>query len=238
MSNLFYILVGGAVAYLLSSKQTQKIEQQFQSRINELSDDVSDLSIKQEEAQIRSDVFSQVEIKQFVGIVGDWKPYDTYISARWLIHVVNKSSVAIRLNLSNVNVTIGGQSQLKYASMSKGCALSEAGREGSDVWIITSYFSSVKLYPKGTIKNAVSELKETLSDNVSCTIKYSLSSPAINAGVPSDSKIITLSGSKSKCYFCQAIGAGYAGTSILKSAGLIPNDANIIDLTGENLVVK
>ena len=243
MNNIFYALVGGVVAYMLSNKKVTEIEQQAQKRINELSDDVADLAIKQEEADIRSDVFSLVDIKQFVGIVGDWSGGDKLISARWFLHVVNKASVPIRFNLQTINVTIGGQSQLKMTDVNRGFGLSANGRDGCDIWLLTSYISSKKLYPVNTIKNAVSEKKETLSDNVECTIKYSLSSTSINAGVPTDAKIITLYGQKSKVYFCTAIGAGYAGTSILKNAGLIPSDAKFGDMSeygagGNNIKFK
>ena len=243
MSNLFYAIVGGAVAYLLANKKANEIEQQAQKRINELADDVADLSIRQEEADIRSDVFSLVDVKQFVGVVGDWAGGDKYISARWFLHVVNNSSVPVKFNLQTINVSIGGQSQLELTTCGRGCSLSASGQKGSDLWILTTYVSTKKLYPVNTIKNAVAEKKETLSDNVECTIKYSLSSTAINAGVPTDAKILTLYGQKSKVYFCTAIGAGYAGTSILKNAGLIPNNAVFTDISnysaqGNPLVFK
>lgn len=243
MSNLFYAIVGGAVAYFLANKKATEIEQQAQKRINELADDVADLSIKQEEADIRSDVFSLVEVKQFVGVVGDWAGGDKYISARWFLHVVNKSSVPVKFNLQTINVSIGGQSQQQLTTCGRGVGLSASGQKGSDLWVLTTYISTKKLYPVNTIKNAVAEKKETLSDNVECTIKYSLSSTAINAGVPTDAKILTLYGQKSKVYFCTAIGAGYAGTSILRNAGLIPSGAVFSDISnystsGNTLVFK
>lgn len=209
------LLLGGAAYFLFSRKSTSETLNQIQSRLQQVQeqaqkaqDDITATNkaiqeenyIREQEEIVRkeeADVAAKCYPVGFYGVIGNYYTSDKLVSYQWYLKFENTSNTSITVNLESLSVTILNSKQIRdnTSFIRKQITVQPKSSSG---WVLVTKKENAESYGYSTFgKDIQQEHPDHRYDwwyKAEATIKYSLSNPYVNNGLPLDVPAVVLSG--------------------------------------------
>ena len=205
------LLLGGAAYFLFSRKSTSdtltKIQSQLQ-QVQKAQDDITATNqaiqeenyIREQEEIVRkeeADVAAKCYPVGFYGVIGNYYTSDKLVSYQWYLKFENTSNASITVNLESLSVTILNSRQIRdnTSFIRKQITVQPKSSSG---WVLVTKKENAESYGYSTFGK---DIQQEHSDHrydwwykAEATIKYSLSNPYVNNGLPLDVPAVVLAG--------------------------------------------
>lgn len=213
MNALPFILLG--VGYLLLKSRNSDALAQLQDQLEQVKkqaqkaqDDITATNkaiqdenyIREQEEIVRkeeADVAAKCYPVGFYGVIGNYYTSDKLVSYQWYLKFENTSNASITVNLESLSVTILNSKQIRdnTSFIRKQITVQPKSSSG---WVLVTKKENAESYGYSTFgKDIQQEHPDHRYDwwyKAEATIKYSLSNPYVNNGLPLDVPAVVLEG--------------------------------------------
>ena len=213
MNALPFILLG--VGYLLLKSRNSDALAQLQDQLEQVKkqaqkaqDDITATNkaiqdenyIREQEEIVRkeeADVAAKCYPVGFYGVIGNYYTSDKLVSYQWYLKFENTSNASITVNLESLSVTILNSKQIRYNTSFIRKQITVQPKSSSG-WVLVTKKENAESYGYSTFgKDIQQEHPDHRYDwwyKAEATIKYSLSNPYVNNGLPLDVPAVVLEG--------------------------------------------
>ena len=213
MNALPFILLG--VGYLLLKSRNSDALAQLQDQLEQVKkqaqkaqDDITATNkaiqdenyIREQEEIVRkeeADVAAKCYPVGFYGVIGNYYTSDKLVSYQWYLKFENTSNASITVNLESLSVTILNSKQIRYNTSFIRKQITVQPKSSSG-WVLVTKKENAESYGYSTFgKDIQQEHPDHRYDwwyKAEATIKYSLSNPYVNNGLPLDVPAVVIEG--------------------------------------------
>lgn len=213
MNALPFILLGAGYLLLKSRNsdalaQLQDQLEQVKKQAQKAQDDITATNkaiqdenyIREQEEIVRkeeADVAAKCYPVGFYGVIGNYYTSDKLVSYQWYLKFENTSNASITVNLESLSVTILNSKQIRYNTSFIRKQITVQPKSSSG-WVLVTKKENAESYGYSTFgKDIQQEHPDHRYDwwyKAEATIKYSLSNPYVNNGLPLDVPAVVLEG--------------------------------------------
>lgn len=213
MNALPFILLGAGYL-LLKSRNTDALAQlqdqleQVKKQAQKAQDDITATNkaiqdenyIREQEEIVRkeeADVASKCYPVGFYGVIGNYYTSDKLVSYQWYLKFENTSNTSITVNFESLSVTILNSKQIRdnTSFIRKQITVQPKSSSG---WVLVTKKENAESYGYSTFGKDIQQLypdhRYDWWYKAEATIKYSLSNPYVNNGLPLDVPAVVLEG--------------------------------------------